>query len=154
MATWQYEFIVVPREPIRQAFGEVPKEIEPEAFDSRNWWTDMHAPSENELSELLARGSSWSDSMRTWGATDGDRIDLYFDEDELHEILVRIDLRNVSRTFMHGVLELANRYDCVFRTEDGTLLRPEFGVLLQDIAKSSAFRFVSNPTKFLEQLDR
>jgi hypothetical protein len=104
-----------------------------------------------ELSNRLEELSSWSEEVRTWGSMDGNRIDFLQDSDsELFR--VRIDLREPSVDFMKCVLALANRWSMTLEDDDGKGLRPNLEDLVSSIKVSEAYRFVTNPRKFLEEI--
>ena len=152
MAIWQYDLVAVPREPINSVCGRLPSEFPPELFDSRNWWNGKDGPDESELSALLPASSSWSESIRAWGESDGNRIELHFDKGQLFEIKIRIDLREPAKQFLDGIGELAARHDLLFWAEEAILLEPKRDALVADITKSRAFSFVRDPSGFLERL--
>ncbi len=152
MAIWQYDIVAVPREPITSVCGKLPKDVPPELFDGRNWWVRERGPDEAELSRLLPASSSWSESIKAWGATDGNRIELHFDRGVLSEIKIRIDMREPTKQFVDAIVEFAVRHDLVFWAEEARLLEPSFKALASDITKSRAFSFVRDPSGFLERL--
>lgn len=154
MAIWQYDIVAIPREPITSVCARLPADIPPELFDSRNWWSGRRGPDETELSALLTPSTSWSESIKVWGANDGNRIELHFDKAELFEIKIRIDMREPSRQFLDGVVELAARHDWVFWAEEARAIEPSFDALASDITRSRAFSFVRDPSGFLERLNK
>lgn len=154
MAIWQYDVVAVPREPITAACGELPREVPPEVFDSRNWWSGKGFPDETELSALLAPSTSWSESIKAWGAAEGNRIELHFDKGELFQIRIRIDMREPFRQLLDAIVELAVRHDLVFWTEEARLVEASVEALASDITKSRAFSFVRDPLGFLDRVSR
>lgn len=154
MAIWQYDIVAVPRGPINLVCGGFPTDIQPELFDSRNWWRGKQGPDDTELSALLPPAISWSESIKAWGTNDGNRIELHFHNEELFEIKIRIDLRELSKKFLEAIIELAVRHDLVFWTEEARLLEASFDALASDIAKSQALSFVHDPRRFLDQLSK
>ncbi len=104
-----------------------------------------------ELSNRLEELDSWSEEVRTWGSMDGNRIDFLKDGDgDLFR--VRIDLREPSLDFMKCVLVLANRWSMTLEDDDGKGLRPNLEDLVSSIKFSDAYRFVTDPKKFLEEI--
>jgi hypothetical protein len=152
MAIWQYDIAAVPRVPITSVCGNVPTDVPPELFDSRNWWSETRGPDETELSALLPDSSSWSQSIKAWGPSDGNRIELHFDKGELFEVRILMDLREPSKQFLCAIVELAVRHDWAFWTEEARLLEANLDALLLDIRGSRAFSFVCDPSGFLERL--
>jgi hypothetical protein len=144
MATWQYDIQLVPRSAVSA----------PEAIGAEGWNQEHSAASVRvvaDLAKLLPEMRSWHESMRTWGTEDGDRIDIWFENERVSDVLVRIDVRRVSMDFLHQILDVVERNDLVIQTEGGAVV-PDVGGLLEGIKASDAFRFVQNPGAFMEEL--
>lgn len=154
MAVWQFDLVAVPRCAVRDAFQDLPAQIPTEVFATRDWWRDQLPPDDSELASLLAPSTSWTAAIKAWGASDGNRIELYFDNEAFAELTIRIDLRDLNKAFMNGILQLATRHDYMFWTEDESLLKPTLDALIPEIAKSDAFSFVRDPHAFLDQLSK
>jgi hypothetical protein len=82
---------------------------------------------------------------------DGNRID-YLKDDGSELFRVRIDLREPSVDFMKTVLVLANRWSMTLEDDDGNELRPNLEDLVSNLKSSDAYRFVTNPKKFLDEI--
>ena len=129
MATWQYEFSLVPTDATRS------RDVK------------------SELSSLLPKTDSWSESILIWGNIDGNRVQL-FDDGTPPELLVRVDLRNDSRQFVRDLVSFATRMGYLMTNSDGKEVPPTTKSVAGDIAKSDAFRFVTAPEQFLESLEK
>ena len=153
MAIWQYDFELVPRTGYQKRPAEGARRCD-EARPVTNCWENTAVPPELEprLSTLLPPGESWSTSVRVWGASDGDRVDLCFEEQRLVEFNVRLDLRYPSGEFFHGILCIAREYGYLVRTPGGRLLEPDATSVLSDIVKSPAAAFVKDPHGFIQGL--
>jgi hypothetical protein len=72
----------------------------------------------------------------------------------LEEMSFRIDLREINRSFIDNVLTIVNDLDCVLLDRQGNLFEPKVDSLSDNIKKSNAFKFVTNPTDFLDKLGK
>jgi hypothetical protein len=155
MAAWQFDAHLIPNEAIRVRYGHPPLTISREDFDGYDWWRNK---SSSEVaagaSLLLQPNSSWSEKLRTWGESDGNRIDLVIESGLLQDVFLRIDLRDISYTFLARLLLFVQKNDCLLLTEGGYLLRPSMRLLLEAIRRSKAFRFFSDPEGFFNELAR
>jgi len=108
------------------------------------------------IGEILPIGTSWSSALTLWGSEEGNRIDvLRDDEGQITEISVRIDLRRPARKFIDQVVDLAVKLDCEFLfAETLDMAGPSRRRLTDAILASSAFRFVEDPRKFLDELSK
>jgi hypothetical protein len=127
MAVWQYDLTMTP---------------------SRD--TDFVAVCD-ELSERFKELDSWADDIRIWGAMDGNRID-YLKDCDTGLLRVRIDLREPSIDFIRTILAVANRWCMKLEDDDGIQLRPTLDHFISTLKSSEAYRFVGNPTRFLEEM--
>ena len=152
MATWQYDLLLIPRLKLLKQYGSIPLQMRAEDYEQQEWWIDVSVPDDLEirLSDICKPLSSWSDSARSWGAEDGNRIDVCYSDGHLREMSVRIDLRQRIAPFLQQILELASSLDCVFCSYGGEVFEPDREVAVRNIARSPAFRFVVDPQQFLD----
>jgi hypothetical protein len=155
MATWQFDFHVVPEGGVANFFGTTPLVIDAEAFVDHNWWAEYRslAELETDISSVAPRLTSWSSEIERWGTEDGDRIDVVRSGAEVCDVLVRVDARRISQTFLADIVKLARKHHLLLRLSDGRIVKPSIGKLLSEIRLSSAFRFCEDPRVFLESLD-
>ena len=154
MAIWQCDFYIRPRRAL-EIEGSLPitfsgtLEAELETLWGKNYFLGTLP---NALSQLLPERRSWSEDIRTWGDEDGDRVDLSGTDGKLEEWFVRFDLRHPSFSFLHSIIDLAQRYNGVFVSSRNYVIPPSYTNLLDHIRRSDSFRFVENPEKFFEEL--
>lgn len=155
MAIWQFDMHLLPEEAIRRRYGSIPVAIAPADIDAGGWWKDALPPGNftESLSKLLPQAVSWSSSINTWGYEDGNRIDLVWDDDQLMDVFVRIDVRQISYDLVEKLLRLA-RINRWVPWVNGQVLRPSLGHILRAIRYSDAFKFVQDPEAFLIALDK
>lgn len=128
MAVWQYDLTMIPT-------GNLPVKTICE-----------------ELNSLLPELDSWSKQLRIWGAMDGNRVDMFEDSDGVF-FRIRIDLREPSIPFMRKILALACRWQLTMEDENGIQLQMSLEALVSALKCSSAHRFVTDPVKYLSDLE-
>lgn len=104
-----------------------------------------------DISSRYMELETWTEGVRSWGSMDGNRVD-YIGDNDSSIFRVRFDLREPSVDFMKFILSLANQRNMTFEDDDGIQLRTTLGNLVLNMKSSEAYRFVSNPTKFLEEV--
>ena len=152
MATWQFDIHLLPKAgALKHAQGD---HIRIDEVDSEEWWrgTDKSAL-RIDLSELLSSAPSWHDDIERWGTEDGDRIELMSDGLLIVDVFIRIDVREISYKFLVQLLEFFRRNSLLLIAEGGAILEPRISDLIAAIRWSTSFRFVSNPTEFLQRLE-
>ena len=155
LATWQFTVHFIPRTKLVLLFGQVPDSLDPETFDSTDWWKEQVCQHyESSVGSFLKERRSWSESIKAWGEEDGDRLNLLFEEGHIVEMEVRIDVRTLNMDFLENVCSFAKRCDCLLFTEELALIEPEVDLLLHEIGRSNASAFVASPIGFLDRLRR
>lgn len=150
MAIWQFDLHLVPRSRVIGVYSSLPKEIERDVFDSTEWWENYKPPSNFEelITSFLPANTSWIIDTKTWGEEDSHRVDVMYQDEEVSEIYVRIDVRKLHQSFVGNIVNLARDCDCLVLTQDKRLLEPHIDKLTFEIERSSAFQFVENPEVF------
>lgn len=156
MATWQFDLHLLPSRAVTATHGGVPLTIFREDFDKGDWWRDVTiTPNiKAQLAKLLRPASSWSPRIEVWGIEDGDRIDVVGESGHVEDILVRVDVRDLSYKFLMEMTKVARENDWLILTQDNHVLRPSVKEVLRAIHRSDSFRFVRDPAAFLEKLAR
>ena len=158
MATWQFDLLLLPKAWLVKNPDWRATRDESGLVNLEKHWSGFQPTA--DLDELLSRilpiGSSRSSSLTPWGIEDGNRIEVWRDEEgDISSIFVRIDLRGPAREFVDHLVNLAVRLDCWFLfAETLELAAPSRQRLTDAILASSAFRFVENPRVFLDELSR
>lgn len=155
MATWQFDFHLIPEAGVLRHYGASPAVIPQRAFDDENWWQGFVEEEQlcTGLTALLPPKESWSPELLQWGTEDGDRIDLLRNAGAFHDLLVRVDVRHVSIGFLVSLLALARRFGLVARMMDGRVRKASPRQLLEEIGRSDSFRFVADPIAFIRVMD-
>ena len=156
VALWQFDFWLVPTALLVDRYGAMPSSLTESEFESVAWWAEAHrAELEGYLDSLLTRADSFSADNRLWGSWDGNRLQLFEDDDGRYaELFGRIDLRTSCRPFIEQLVQLALSLNAVFVTADCDLVQPSQALFVEAVSTSRAFRFVSDPSGFIERLAR
>lgn len=155
MAIWQFDFHCLPSASVEQRKGQLPLTLSREEFDRTKWSPRIAVQTvEAALSDLLPEGKTAIPGVRTWGVEDGTRIDLLRDGRFVESVFVRIDVREIPMAFVVKFVAFARANDWVFRTRDGRIVPPSVRRLMAQIETSRSFKYVSDPSGFLEELKR
>ena len=117
---------------------------------TRPWPTDYRA----RLDQIAPRGASWSAGLETWGADDGDRIDVWLRDGGPQDGLMRLDVRNLDPNFIGGALEVLEDLGAEIRDSAGAVIEPNLAQVMLAVRRSAAFRFVADPEDYLRRLER
>ncbi len=141
---------------------------EPDFEDAKTikWWTNIKLDikkTTTEIDKLVSRGD-WSDDENSgfigWkGNTekqeDNDAHIAYDTKTNvISEFQFRADLRkkeNITE-FLSGMLKLCERNDLMVFNTNGTLFEPKSELIYEDLKKSNAVEFLTDPEKFLEKI--
>ena len=150
MATWQFDLHMVPRRKLAAGGVRPPAHISAETFDTTEWWQGETLPADYDalIASFLPPRSSWHVDLRSWGEEDGNRIDVYFENGCVVEVLVRVDARVLDQAFLSHLAELANRCSCLLVTSEMEVLPPLTGELAAAVQDSAARKFVIDPEDF------
>jgi hypothetical protein len=79
-------------------------------------------------------------------------VEVSYVAERAEDAHIRIDLRSININYLDAVCRIARDSDCYFLTEDLMLIKPERERLLKEIEQSNAFRFVTDPRAFFDNL--
>jgi hypothetical protein len=149
---------LVPELAVRNKFGLVPVTIPRELADDFPWWSEVQPPEGfgNWIDAILPETKSWSSSMRLWGSEQehGDTAFVCYDDQNgsVESIGFRIDVRQISTTYIENICLLANRLRCLVLTGTYRLLKPKTEAIMDAIKNSTANKFVQDPVSTLMSL--
>jgi hypothetical protein len=140
MATWQYDFVVVPREELSSAVGASIAKLSLEQFKTLKFWTttqpvaDYGAVFKQWRPEL----KSWSSDLKMWGAEESNRIDVYSRAGRVFHIGFRVELRSLSIRFIELLASFARQSNCVLVSAHSLgVVEPLRETILSHLFKSS-----------------
>ena len=142
MAAWQVEFYVVPRRALTAASGATKP-----ALTATNWWADYPPPGDyqRKLAGIASAESSSSGDLATWGAEDGNRIDVRSDDGRVSTITVRVDVRRLDSRFGAALLHFVRVAGAVLIRSDGLIVEPKIAAYANALRSSDAWRFANEP---------
>tara|TARA_R110002051_G_scaffold324078_1_gene419942 strand:- start:59 stop:697 length:639 start_codon:yes stop_codon:yes gene_type:complete len=141
---------------------------EPDFEDAKTikWWTntkfDIRKATE-QIDKLVSRGD-WNDDEDSgfigWKG-DSDKLEdndahIAYDKktNVISEFQFRTDLRkreNITE-FLNGMLNLCEQNDLMIFNTDGILFEPKSELIYENLKKSNAVEFLTDPEKFLEKI--
>ena len=168
MATYQYHLTFIPRQSILRHWDNVPIKIQVHdnpLFDEDDlinvkWWNketvDFNVIEKRILN--FADQVEWTKlykDQKTFGDNETNDIDIGRNErGQFDGMSCRIDLSNMDWSFVDQVINIAKDLDCLLLDRQGNLFEPTRESLIENSRKSNAFKFVTNPTDFLNGLGK
>lgn len=167
MAIYQYHVTVIPRQTLLRHWNPIPNKVQyrdnPKLGDDLidvNWWENLNP----DFDDIEKRIRSFADQVEWTKTTEGMKTfgnnatnDITISKTELGQlegISFRIDLREIDKGFIDNVLTISKDLDCLLLDSQGNLFEPTHGNLADNIKKSNAIKFLTNPTDFLTKLDK
>ncbi len=168
MAIYQYHLTVIPRQSILRHWDIVPVKVQVHdnpAFDEDDlinvkWWNKEQVDFGTIEKRILsfANKVEWTKKFADggdYGDNDTSDISIHMDETgHLDEFSFRIDLRDIDKGFSNNVLTIAKNLNTILLDRQGNLFEPTHENLADNIRTSNAFKFVTNPTDFLNKLGK
>jgi hypothetical protein len=145
MAAWQVDFYVVPR----RAVGVHTQST----LAGTDWWAGSKFPANYaaRLAAVLAPVGPSGAGVEAWGAEDGNRVEIAFDDGRVSRVLVRVDVRRLDSRFGAVLLELVRKADAVLIRTDGLLIEPLISAFGAALRNSSAWRFANDPAAWVSK---
>jgi hypothetical protein len=167
MAIYQYHLTVIPRHTLHRHWNPIPDKVQyrdnPKFGDDLinvNWWDKLNT----DFDDIEKRISAFADQvewtkttegMKTFGNNDTNDITISKTElGQLEGISFRIDLREIDKSFIDNVLKISKDLDCLLLDSQENLFEPTHENLADNVKKSNAFKYVTNPTDFLNKLGK
>jgi hypothetical protein len=154
MAIWQFHFSVIPKELVLKKYSCIPEKVEEETIEDARSWNgySINELSVREISNALKPTKSWIDDIKQFGASDETCIELLYNNSDISEISVRLDLRNLTLEVMKEVLDFIRKNKAIILTNEGCTSEPIVDDVIRLIKKSNAYSFVNNPTEYLSSI--
>jgi hypothetical protein len=115
MATWQYDFIAVPRDELISIYGVLPAAMTAADFQSKSFWTTRQPHDEfaQAFDNWRPEMKSWSAGLRMWGTEESNRIDVSYSADKVNHVEFRTELRALSAHYVSVMAAFARTNNCV-----------------------------------------
>lgn len=149
MATWQFDFSIIPKKEALKKINQGNISIAP--WDGYG----ISVSSIKELSKEFKQTKSWSDSIKQFGSLDETCIELCFEDKrfkKLKEVSIRLDLRSLTKEKLLKVIAFISDNNAMILTQEEKLIEPEINLITGEIKKSDAYSFVKDPYGFLNRI--
>ena len=130
MAIWQVSVFLVKKEKKNNSLG-----IE--------LWNEI-----DKLNETFPEEKSWCDSIKQFGKLDSTCMEI---DTEDEEILLRVDLRNITKEQLEIIIQFAKSNDLKIRHEN-KIEELSISNLINIFKTSDAYRFLNNPERYIESI--
>ncbi len=140
MAVWQVDFSLAPR----KAIADVPRPLSQAAVGSQWWAAVPMLPDYRQRLALAAPpGDSGVAGVETWGAPDGNRVDVRSAGGRVVQVIVRVDARRPDPKFAAGLLGFVRAANAVLVRADGLVAEPTVTSFTNALRGSEAWRAVA-----------
>jgi hypothetical protein len=142
MAIWQFECMIIPSgNVIMNIFSE----------EILLWKAESLEAFRENIKKIFPLEESWSKDIEQYGKIDGTCI-KFLHEKEMVEVLLRLDLRSLSRQNFEEIFGMVGEVDGQILYQE-KLYHPDFNEIIKLVRESDAARFCENPEEYLGGLD-
>lgn len=156
MAAWQFQMCLVPRDWVVKNLGctSLPYITRENCDTSRAWkYQAVNANIEDEIEKYFSRSASWHDDLVCFGAEEKTDIQLWFDDGEIDELQIRIDMRENFVSLINCIAQIASALSCcIFVPSQQKVIEPEAMEILRCAKLSSSYLYVKNPDAWFEEI--
>jgi hypothetical protein len=148
MAAWQFSIVLIPQKwAIENKYD--PSFMYDGGYDTEMAWKENQPAKDfvDILSQMLPPSKSWHDDLLCWGDEKGHDIQVWFENNVIDGIHIRLDLNRNLNSILARLVAIAQKLDCVlFYPELKTITEANEFELKNTLRMSNAARFVKNPT--------
>jgi len=137
MAIWQFSFNIV-----EKGFNDVKPEPVFRKLDEQSLF---------KIAQFLSIGNSWSNDIVMYGNDDTTCIELLYESDKLQEVLLRLDIRTISKELLIAILDFIKHNNAKIYKEK-EIFEPTLENIINLIKKSKAYRFAKSPLEALSEI--
>lgn len=143
MSPWQVCFQVVPR----RAFASGPGALTPAAVASTDWWDTGAVPADlpARLATIAAPAGEPAPGVESWGAPDGNGVEVHRRGGRVSRIVARIDVRKLDPKFSAALLGFVRSAQSVLVRSDGWIAEPTVGAFSGALRSDPAWRHANEP---------
>ena len=155
MAIWQFSVYLIPNSWAEEHEFYSESLFNKDGFSTKSIWDSVQLEDnfQERIERVLPKAESWSDELLLWGDQEKNDIQIWFKERIDEGILVRIDLRKDPMIFIREIVQLAQDLDCAFFFPELRVISDSTETkIVEAIRKSAPFKFVKDPSGFLENL--
>lgn len=145
MALWQFDCMIIPDKNIS---------LDVESDEILSWKEiELLLDIKKVLANILSYSKGWSKDILIYGKEDGTCIKLLFENDTLDEIILRLDLRSLTREMLSIILEFVKSINGHI-LYSGSIYIADMNAIIPLLKESDAGRFCMNPKDYFEELER
>ncbi len=122
MAIWQQSFWALPKKKLIDIYGVVPNEIPEDDFNNLRWFDDFNINKLIESIHYLPSSEHWNKKILFFGSYDSDSISITFENSEVRDIYLRIDIRNDDMFMLDNILNTLSNSGLLMLNEDLKIL--------------------------------
>lgn len=155
MAAWQFIIILVPRDWAVEADFDPSSLYDSDGYETEITWKNRQPTTnfKDLLSRILPPSESWSDTLLCWGNEKENDIQVSHENSTVKDIQIRLALHTQFMPLIGKLIEVVNELNCVLFFPELRLMSNATEMkLMESIQMSRAARFVTDPRKYLEDL--
>lgn len=156
MAAWQFSVVFIPASWAEENSYSASLLYDEEGYDTECAWQERQPDSglKEVLGKILPPSKSWHDDLLTWGRTEEHDIQVWYENETIDGIHIRLDLRRNLKEITVKIVKAAKALDCaLYFPEQKTVVKANQFELKNAIKKSNAAKFISNPQEFLNGIN-
>ncbi|WP_028762910.1 hypothetical protein [Shewanella colwelliana] len=157
MATWQFSVVLIPTSWVKGNSYNSSLLYDEDGYDAEIAWKDRQPESgfKSFLDDILSPSESWDDDLLIWGNEKGNDIQVWFENDEIDGIHIRLDLNQNLNDIIDKIVNAAQSLSCsFFFPEFKSIVDANEFEIKKAIRESNAAKFVLNPQGFLNGLSK
>ena len=115
-----------------------------------DWWSTDRFPAaySQQLAAIASPGSSSTAELQTWGAEDGNRVEVWSENGKPVRMCARVDVRRLDTRFSAMLLQFVRGAGAVLVRRDGRVVEPLVGAFGAALRSSEAWRYASDPAAY------
>ncbi len=155
MATWQFSVVLIPASWAEENSYSSSALYDDEGYDTECAWKGRQPESgfKAVLGDILPPSKSWHEELLTWGNEKEHDIQVWFENETIDGIQIRLDLNQTLNEMIVKVVKSAKALDCaLFFPELKSVAEANEFELKGAIKNSNAAKFVRNPQEFLNEI--
>ena len=147
MSAWQVDFVLVPQRALAHAL----RPLTQATLEKTAWWahTDLPEDYRARLGAFAPPAPSLDGDLESWGAEEGNRIDVRSEAGHVTQVCARVDVRRLDPGFGAGLLAFVKRAQSVLVRRDGLVAEPTVTAYSSALRSAPAWRFVNDPAASL-----
>jgi hypothetical protein len=142
MAPWQVDFYIIPRRALLSRGT-----LDSSDLAATPWWATHVLPPDYQrrLGAVASVAPSSRANVQTWGSEDGNRVDVWSEDNRVSAIMARVDVRRLDSKFGAALLQFVRTADAVLVRSDGLVVEPTIAAYAGALRNSAAWKFANDP---------